>query len=124
MIHNHILLAYELLKGYSRKGGTPRIMIQLDLQKAYDMVDWSAIESILREIGLPCRFIHWIMLVVKTVTYRFNINGELTAEMQAIIGVRQGDPISPMLFVVMMEYLNRLFVKMQKDPDFNHHAMC
>ncbi|CAK8579612.1 unnamed protein product [Lathyrus sativus] len=37
-IHNHIMLATELLKGYTRKGGTPRIMMQIDLQKAYDMV--------------------------------------------------------------------------------------
>ena len=38
-IHNRIMLAFELLKGYSRKGGTPRCIIQLDLQKAYDMMD-------------------------------------------------------------------------------------
>lgn len=38
-IHNHILLAYEFLKGYGRKGGTPRTMIQMHLQKACDMVN-------------------------------------------------------------------------------------
>ncbi|CAK8531607.1 unnamed protein product [Lathyrus sativus] len=38
-IHNHIMLATELLKGYTRKGGTLRIMMQIDLQKAYDMVN-------------------------------------------------------------------------------------
>ncbi|CAK8532778.1 unnamed protein product [Lathyrus sativus] len=38
-IHNHILLAYELIKGYTRKGGTLRCMLQIDLQKAYDMVN-------------------------------------------------------------------------------------
>ncbi|XP_058757586.1 uncharacterized protein LOC131630858 [Vicia villosa] len=64
------------------------------------------------------------MLVVKTITCKFNVNGELTTEMQARRGVRQGDPISPLLFVVMMEYLNRLFVKMQKNSNFNHHAKC
>lgn len=46
-IHNHILLAYELLRGYSRKGGTPRCMLRMDLQKAYDTVEWSALEGIL-----------------------------------------------------------------------------
>lgn len=38
-IHDHILLAYELIKGYSQKGGMPRCMIQMDIQKAYDSVD-------------------------------------------------------------------------------------
>lgn len=115
VIHNHVLLAYELLKGYNRKGGTHRVMIQLDLQKAYNMVEWYELEIILREIGLPGRFTHWIMIVVKTVTYNFNINGELTTKIQARRGVRKGDPIPPLLFVMMMEYLNILLIKMQKD---------
>ncbi|MCI14621.1 ribonuclease H protein, partial [Trifolium medium] len=61
-IHDHILLAYELIRGYSRKGGTPKCMLQLDLQKAYDTVDWHALQHILREVGLPNQFIRWIML--------------------------------------------------------------
>ncbi|XP_058767313.1 uncharacterized protein LOC131640989 [Vicia villosa] len=40
VIHNHILMAFELMRGYTWKGGTPRCMLQLDLQKAYDMVEW------------------------------------------------------------------------------------
>ncbi|XP_058749651.1 uncharacterized protein LOC131622632 [Vicia villosa] len=76
-IHNHILLAYELLKGYERKGGTPRVMMQVDLQKAYDMVNWNALDCILREIGFPNQFIRWITTGVTTVSYKFNINGEL-----------------------------------------------
>lgn len=99
-------------------------MFQLDLQKAYDMVDWSALEAVLTEIGLPGRFVHWIMTVVINVTYRFNVNGELTDRMQAKRGIRQGDPIPPLLFVIMMEYFNRLLEKMKVDPNFNHHAKC
>lgn len=51
-IHNHILLVYELLKGYERKGGTPRVMMWLDLHKSYDMITWKAMECILQEVGL------------------------------------------------------------------------
>lgn len=85
-------------------------MIQLDLQKAYDLVDWFALKTILKEIGMPNRFTQWIMSVVKTVAYTFNINGEFTKDMPARRGIRLGDPISPLLFMVMMEYLNRLLV--------------
>lgn len=63
-IYNHILLAYELMKGYTRKGGTPKCMIHLDLQKAYDMVDWRALEGILKEIGMPNQFIRWTMKLI------------------------------------------------------------
>jgi hypothetical protein len=101
-IHDHILLAYELIRGYSRRGGTPKCMMQLDLQKAYDTVDWHALHQILREIGLPGQFIRWVMLGVSTVSYKFNIQGRHTNFMKAQRGLRQGDPISPLLFVIVM----------------------
>lgn len=123
-IHNHIMLAYELIRGYTRKNGTPRCMMQSNLQKAYDMVDWRALEDVMQEIGLPRTFTNWIMTTVKTVSYSFNINGQMTEDMQACRGIRQGDPISPLLFVIMMEYFNRMFDKMQQNPNFNHHAKC
>ncbi|XP_058764404.1 uncharacterized protein LOC131637850 [Vicia villosa] len=45
-------------------------MIQLDLQKAYDMLNWKALDTILHEIGIPTQFVKWIMNGVSTVTYR------------------------------------------------------
>lgn len=56
-IHNHIHLAYELIKGYDRKSGSPRCMFQIDLQKAYDMVHWDALETIMKEMGFPNVFV-------------------------------------------------------------------
>jgi hypothetical protein len=123
-IHDHILLAYELIRGYSRKGGTPKCMLQLDLQKAYDTVDWSALYHILREIGVPDQFTRWIMLGVTTVSYKFNIHGRQTEFMKAKRGLRQGDPISPLLFVIVMEYLHRKLQTLSQIPDFNFHSKC
>ena len=123
-IHNQILLAYELIKGYSRKYTTPRCMIQIDMQKAYDMVDWRALDCILQEIGIPNKFKKWIMLTVTTVSYRFNVNGSMSTLLQAQRGIRQGDPISPYLFVITMEYMHRCLHQMQMNPNFNHHPKC
>ena len=99
-------------------------MMQIDLQKAYDMVNWDALECILKEIGVPQQFIRWIMIAVTTVSYRFNVNGCHSNLLQAKRGLRQGDPMSPLLFVIVMEYLNRILYDMQKNPNFNHHAKC
>ena len=88
------------------------------------MVDWGALEGVLTEFGLPKKFIGWVMKVITIVNYRFNINGELSNVLETKRGIRQGDPISPLLFVLMMEYLNRIMVKMQRDPNFNNHSQC
>ncbi|XP_050919463.1 uncharacterized protein LOC127137006 [Lathyrus oleraceus] len=115
---------YELIKGYSRKGGTPNGRLQMDIHKAYDIVDHKALKTILKEIGFPRRFIGWIMLAVTTVTYRFNINGVHSMELVARRGLRQGDSISHLLLMIIMEYLQRQFNKIQWVPDFNFHSKC
>lgn len=87
-IHDQILLAYELIQGYERKGGTPRCMLQLDIQKSYDTVDWKALELIMREVGIPRQFINWVMKTVTIVTYKFVVNGEYTHSLKAKRGLR------------------------------------
>lgn len=79
----------------------------MDIRKVYDFVNWRALQCILAEVGFPRKFIKWIMLVVTTVSYQFNINGKVSQSMKAARGLRQGDLISPLLFVIMMEYLHR-----------------
>lgn len=64
------------------------------------------------------------MIVVTYVSYRFNINVEYTRIMKAMRGIRQGDPISPLLLFINMEYMNMSLYKMHKNPDFNHHVKC
>lgn len=64
------------------------------------------------------------MLGTTTVTYRFNINREYTEVLEANRGLRKGDTISPLFFVIIMEYMSRVMVKMQADPNFNHHSKC
>lgn len=123
-IYNHILLSYELLRGYNRKGGPPRCMMQINLQKSYDMVDWDSLETVLAKIGILGKFIKWILMGTNTVSYRFNINDKYSEVLDAKRGTRQGDHVSPLIFVVMMEYLNRVLIKMAKSPDFNFHSKC
>ncbi|XP_070026681.1 uncharacterized protein [Nicotiana sylvestris] len=53
IITNNIILSHELVKGYGRKGISPRCMIKLDMQKAYDSLKWSYLEQVLIGLGFP-----------------------------------------------------------------------
>lgn len=52
------------------------------------------------------------MTIVQTITYTFNINGYYSEVLQAKRGIRQGDPISPLQFVLIMEYMHKILMKM------------
>lgn len=64
------------MKVYGGSHLSPRCMVQMDLQKAYDTVEWSALKGIMRELGFPALFTDWIMLGVKKVSYRYIVNGK------------------------------------------------
>lgn len=55
LIADNILLSHELVKGYSKKFISPRCMIKVDLQKAYDSVEWSALIQIMKGLGFRQR---------------------------------------------------------------------
>lgn len=98
----------------------------MDLQKAYDSVEWTTLESIMKELRFPPKFTRWIMLVVSTVSYRYNINGERSGILKSRRGLRQGDPFFPcyLLFVIVMEYLHRVMKQMNDIPNFNFYSKC
>ncbi|XP_049398963.1 uncharacterized protein LOC125862883 [Solanum stenotomum] len=97
---------------------------QIDLKKAYDMVSWEFLEEALQGYGFPQKIIRWIMICVSTPKYTIKINGEGYGYFEGKRGLRQGDPVSPLLFVLVMEYLSMLLKSMSYLPDFKFHPMC
>ncbi|KAK6781939.1 hypothetical protein RDI58_019735 [Solanum bulbocastanum] len=124
MMHN-VLICHDLLRHYNRKNVSPRCLMKIYLKKAYDIVSWEFLEEVLRGFGFPQQFIKWIMLGVTTTMFSINVNGENQyAFFAGKRGLRQGDPASPLLFVLVMEYFSKTLQTMSGLPDFRFHPMC
>ncbi|XP_062075434.1 uncharacterized protein LOC133779496 [Humulus lupulus] len=113
LAHN-VLILQDLLKGYKRKYSSPRCLMKIDLSKAYDSIDWDFLENLLKAFKFPDRFIRWIMTCMRGASYCLMLNGRLHGNFQGGKGLRQGDPISPLLFVIVMEYLTRSLLQAAK----------
>ncbi|XP_062103584.1 uncharacterized protein LOC133814669 [Humulus lupulus] len=123
LAHN-IMIFQDLLKGYTRKNISARCIMKIDLSKAYDTVDWHFVEELLKHLCFPSRFIDWILVCLKGTSYNLLMNGRIQGSFKGEKGLRQGDPMSPLLFVLIMEYLTRLLAHCSGKKGFGFHPMC
>eukprot|EP00253_Pinus_taeda_P020626 PITA_20626 len=113
-ILDNILLAQEMIHSlHSRK--VPGMLMQLDLSKAYDKVSWTYLEAILKAFGFSQPWIKWVLELMKSTRYSILVNGTPSTPFSPLRGIRQGDPLSPFLFVILMEGLSILIAKKKDD---------
>jgi hypothetical protein len=110
LITDNVLAAYETLHTMHSKmfGKVGYMAVKLDMSKAYDRVEWDFLEAVMKQLGFARRWVQLVMMCVKSATYEVLVNGTPTGRIQPSRGIRQGDPISPYLFLFCAEALSSM----------------
>ena len=93
-------------------------MLKIDLSKAYDRVNWLYVRLLLTHLGFQIDFIRWIMSCITTISFAILINGATSPFFHTERGLRQGCPLSPFLFLLIVEGLSRFIKKAKADGYF------
>ncbi|KAL2251999.1 UNVERIFIED_CONTAM: hypothetical protein Sindi_2322200 [Sesamum indicum] len=124
-IGDNIMLAEELFTGYNQARLPPRCTLKVDIRKAYDTVEWDFLEATLQLFGFPSTFTRWIEECIKTTSFSICLNENPHGFFAGARGLRQGDPLSPYFFVLVMEVLNLgLSQLIEQDMQFTYHWKC
>ncbi|RVX05699.1 LINE-1 reverse transcriptase-like [Vitis vinifera] len=111
-----VLIANEAIDS-TLKNNESSILCKLDIEKAYDKVDWNFILTIMKKMGFGEKWIRWIQWCISTASFSVMINGTPMGFFQSSRGLRQGDPLSPYLFVIAMEVFS-VFIKRAVEGGF------
>ena len=120
-IFDNVLAAFEAIHYMKRKtkGKKGNVALKIDISKAYDRINWRYLEAMLRRMGFDSHFIAMIMLCVTSMQYYASINGELVGPIIPERGLRQGDPLSPILLIICAEGLFAMLKQAEASDDLH-----
>lgn len=124
LLVENVLLATEMVQGFGRNNISARRLLKVDLKKAFDCVRWDFIIHILKAAQFPHKLIHWVEQCITITSFSVNVNGELCGCFKGGKRLRQGDPLSPTLFVIAMEVLSNMLNFKFAAGSIGYHPLC
>jgi hypothetical protein len=118
-IKDCIFLASEVINLLDKKAFGGNIAFKIDIAKAFDTLDWSFLLKVLESFGFNSKFCGWIQAILESAKLSISINGMQHGFFHCSRGVRQGDPLSPLLFCIAEDVLSRGISKLVADGKVN-----
>ena len=126
LITDNMLVAYETFHTMHarKKGKKGSVALKFDISKAYDRVEWHFLQIIMEKMGFLAGWIKKVMSYVTTPSFSILVNGKPYGMIQPSRGIRQGDLISPYLFLLCAEGLTALLKKAESDGRIKGVSIC
>ena len=126
LITDNVLVAFELMHYLEHKkdGREGFVTIKLDMSKVYDRVEWDFIKQVVEKIGFHEKWIKLIMHCITFVSYSILVNGVAYGSIIPTRGLRQGDPITPYIFLLYVEYFSYIINDATRNQRISGVSIC